>query len=213
MRFDQRSRRKFGGFTLIELLVVIAIIGVLIALLLPAISRAREASRNATCKNNLRQMGIGFHIRADHDPNEKLCSGAQDYRRDGAYELYGWAADLVNLSAANPGKMLCPSNPLHGPEKLNDLLGSDTSNAKDGGPSLRDCWKVSPARTIGTAFQAAMGLCSGAPRRFPTCGPHSSPGHFSTKVSIRTMPPVGTSFVQRRCSRLIRARPCEFLAS
>ncbi len=116
---SMREQRR--GFTLIEMLVVIAIIGVLIAILLPAINAAREASRDAACKNNLRQFGVGMTIWADNNKGY-LCSGAADWLRDGAFTEKGWVADLVNQGIP-VGKMLCPTNDVRGTEKLNDLLG------------------------------------------------------------------------------------------
>jgi prepilin-type N-terminal cleavage/methylation domain-containing protein/prepilin-type processing-associated H-X9-DG protein len=72
--------RRRSGFTLVELLVVIAIIGVLVALLLPAIQAARESARRTQCTNKMRQLGIA--LQNYHDTNKKLPIGCQGRNLD-----------------------------------------------------------------------------------------------------------------------------------
>ena len=117
--YSLHGGRRVGAFTLIELLVVIAIIGVLAALLLPALGASRERARRASCVSNLRQIGQAAHLYVNDNTRMPLTADdSGNVLWDGS--TYGHYAALIGKGylPGDPKVFYCPSakvNAYNGP--------------------------------------------------------------------------------------------------
>jgi prepilin-type N-terminal cleavage/methylation domain-containing protein/prepilin-type processing-associated H-X9-DG protein len=104
-----------NAFTLVELLVVIGIIAVLIATLLPALTKAQRAAQDVQCKSNMRQIGLAFQL-YEHDYKGLLIPAAVNYPAEGIDNWVKLAAVQLNKKGASLARDLifrCPANPFH----------------------------------------------------------------------------------------------------
>ncbi len=191
------QKRFFHGFTLVELLVVIAIIGILIALLLPAVQAAREAARRTQCANNLKQIGLAIH--GFHDSRQRLPP-ATTYDDDD----YGWGTYILPFAEQQALYDLID------PESKNKLDSpfSDTNSTAARAAGCRSRWQCRPG-IESTSLSMYVCPSSQIPRVYP-----GTPGVFPTGKALppNAALPLAARMITRRLKRVsIRRRMARLL--
>ncbi len=173
-RWRLRLRTARTGFTLVELLVVIAIIGILIALLLPAVQAAREAARRSQCSNNLKQLGLA--LQNYHDAFGKFppayCRSrlgnvfAGDPANGNGYAQWGWGAMILPFieqqamhDQLNVGRIHLEYTALNTPALLRTAIASFRCPS-DTGPNLNTGRGL--GRPAANEADSALGSYAGA---------------------------------------------------
>ena len=185
--------KKRPGFTLVELLVVIAIIGVLVALLLPAVQSAREAARRSSCSNNLKQYGIALHNY--HDTMNMMPPGGIDWGRN---PQIGWQVRIFPF--AEQGAVFDKLNMSGGVDVLSQDIGNGVQ-ARSFAPKYAFCPSDNSERVHGgvhaqTSYSGSMGS-HGTPSEGGDCEEWQTfalvkdPGHGNTYTVADISGPFG----------------------
>ena len=154
--------RSSRGFTLVELLVVIAIIGMLVAIIMPAVQAARETGRRAQCINNLHQLAVAclafetnhttFPVSVSHDPNDFAPEGGMSVAdHNKRFSGKGWIVDILpGLEQPTMHKAIVNNGALIGPFSVVDPTGGmgvyeapDSGAGTPGNPYVRQALETS----------------------------------------------------------------------
>ena len=199
-----RSRK---GFTLVELLVVIAIIGILVALLLPAVQSAREAARRMSCSNNLKQISLAAHN--FHDTYKEFPYATRDRLEgdDGDTWSTGFIQLLPFLEADAMAQLWDPSEPRH---STVDADGDGWTNAQlqqQSIPTYLCSSMVLPAGPLGgtedrgpSSYLFCAGTPSSAMLHYGAYYPGGEPAFNGAIIPVKTYiaPPTGAGPNHRR---------------